>query len=162
MNGPLTFDRMSSLATRLVGAGVGAAAGLAATAAMTAVMGTTAARDQLGTPPPEKIVEHAAPGLDDPGKTAVAGMSHFVFGSAAGAVFGVLGGWRRRPLFVAGVDGVAFGLWLWAISYEGWIPALGILPPAHRDRRTRTVTMIVAHVVYGAVLGVLTRRPPRR
>jgi hypothetical protein len=44
------------------------------------------------------------------------------------------------------------------VSYEGWVPAAGIMPPAHRDRPSRSATMVVAHAVYGAVLGLWTRR----
>lgn len=54
--------------------------------------------------------------------------------------------------------GAAFGLAVWAAGYEGWVPAMGVLPPAHRDKRSRALTMLAAHLVYGAVLGVASRR----
>ena len=47
----------------------------------------------------------------------------------------------------------ATGIWL--VSYQGWVPALGIMAPASRDRRGRVVTMLAAHWVYGAALGGL-------
>jgi hypothetical protein len=49
--------------------------------------------------------------------------------------------------------GVAFALGVWAASYAGWIPALGLLPPPGRDNPRRAWTTATAHVVYGAVLG---------
>lgn len=48
----------------------------------------------------------------------------------------------------------------WLVNYGGWIPVLGILPPPHRDRTDRQATMIVAHLVYGAVLGALAAPAP--
>ena len=45
------------------------------------------------------------------------------------------------------------GLAIWAPAYQGWVPALDILPPATEDRPERAATMIAVHVVYGAVLG---------
>ena len=55
--------------------------------------------------------------------------------------------------------GAVYGLGVWAVSYKGWIPALGILPPPERDRPGRPVIMVAAHVVYGLVLGALVRAP---
>jgi hypothetical protein len=49
----------------------------------------------------------------------------------------------------------ATGIWL--VSYQGWVPALGIMPPASRDRRGRVATMLVAHWVYGAALRELVK-----
>ena len=53
--------------------------------------------------------------------------------------------------------GATYGFLVWAAGYEGWVPMLGILPPAHRDRRSRVATMMLAHLVYGSVLGRLLR-----
>jgi len=147
-----------SVATRLVGSAVGAAAGLAATAAMTGVLAVAAARGWLGRPPPEKIVEHAAPDLSASDRKPVTVVSHFAFGAGAGAFYGLLGGWRAKSRLMSGLQGVGFGLTVWAVSYEGWVPALKIMPPAHRDRPARSATMVVAHIIYGAVLGLLMRR----
>jgi hypothetical protein len=57
---------------------------------------------------------------------------------------------------------VVTGLAVWAVSYQGWIPALGILPKASEDRPARPAVMVTAHVVYGAVLGALEERLRRR
>jgi hypothetical protein len=46
-------------------------------------------------------------------------------------------------------------------SYQGWIPALGIMPPASEDRPDRPRVMLLAHLVYGAILGnIVARRSP--
>jgi hypothetical protein len=52
-------------------------------------------------------------------------------------------------------------------SFPAWtrrrLPALGLMPPPRRDRPGRPTAMIVAHLVYGTVLGSLAdRRVPRR
>ena len=47
---------------------------------------------------------------------------------------------------------------VYAVSYAGWVPALGALPPADRDRPSRQLVMAAAHLVYGAVLGALDDR----
>ena len=39
----------------------------------------------------------------------------------------------------------------------GWIPALGILPSATGHPWRRNLIMIVAHLIWGGALGVLTR-----
>jgi len=50
---------------------------------------------------------------------------------------------------------------VWFVSYQGWVPALGLLPPAHRDRPGRPATMLIAHWVYGATLGACLGRAGR-
>jgi len=55
--------------------------------------------------------------------------------------------------------GAAYGLAVWFASYEGWVPKLGALPHAHRDRWDRQAMMIGAHVAFGAVLGAIAARP---
>jgi uncharacterized membrane protein YagU involved in acid resistance len=54
--------------------------------------------------------------------------------------------------------GALYGLALWLVSYQGWIPALGLLPPPEQDAQGRTMAMIAAHLVYGAMLGWMARR----
>jgi hypothetical protein len=53
---------------------------------------------------------------------------------------------------------VAFGLVVWAASYAGWIPALGIMEPPGRDRPGRPTAMVVSHALFGLVLALVLRR----
>ncbi len=46
-----------------------------------------------------------------------------------------------------------FGSGIWVVSYWGWLPSLGILPPPDRDRVDRQASMLVAHLVFGLALG---------
>lgn len=84
-------------------------------------------------------------------------IEHFAFGAAVGAAFGAVAG-RLRPRVVAGL---VVGLAVWKLSYDGWIPRLGILPPPERDEPGRARTMIAAHVAYGLALGLAYDRLDR-
>ena len=76
------------------------------------------------------------------------------YGATAGVAYAAL----TRPASRGPLTGTFFGLAVWAGSYEGWVPAAHVLPPTHRDRRARAITILLAHVVYGATLGVVARR----
>jgi hypothetical protein len=133
----------------------GAVAGTVATGAMSALM--LALREQLGEQPPDAIVKSAADIVDaDPTESeadALATVLHVGFGASIGGAYALLP--RVGPPVVRGV---ATALAVYAVSYQGWLPALGILPPATRDRPARPAVMIAAHVVYGAVLGLVEER----
>ena len=149
--------------SRATAAGQGALAGGVATVAMSGVM--LAGGRLVGRQPPEAIVDAAvarttgSPPPRDVTKL-LAAAAHLGFGAALGAVYALLP--RRVP-------GPAVALAVWALSYEGWVPALGALPPASQDRAGRPAVMIAAHVVQGTVMQALapepvtpTRRRPRR
>ena len=131
----------------------GAVAGLAATGAMSSVLWVAERAGALHGLPPRLIVDHLLPGLTDRSAARAATLLHLVIGASSGALLG--GALRGRG------RGVPFGLLLWAIGYEGVVPVLGVLPPAHRDRPLRVATMIGAHVVYGSVLGRALRSASR-
>lgn len=133
----------------------GAVAGLVATGAMSSVM--LAFRKQVGEQPPDAIVTDAAHamGLDpsEDQEDALASLAHAGFGVTNGIVFALLPRYGPAPL-----RGVALALAVWGVSYQGWVPALGILPAASKDKVGRPVVMIAAHAVFGAVLGVVDER----
>jgi uncharacterized membrane protein YagU involved in acid resistance len=85
-------------------------------------------------------------------RTMLTLLFHFLFGAAAGSVYGLVE--EKLPLGEA-VKGSLGGLVVWAVSYLGWIPAFGILPPATAHPWRRNVMMITAHLIWGMVLGVL-------
>jgi hypothetical protein len=150
---------MPDLLTR---AAAGAAAGFAATGPMTLVMaGVREAlpEDEQHSLPPRIVTERAAQAggvahrLDEPEKKAATTATHFGFGAAAGAVYGAVA--PDLP-FDPVLNGVAWGVGVWASSYLGWLPAAGLHPPAHRESAGRNAMNIGAHVVWGAILGLLT------
>lgn len=111
--------------------------------------------------PPREITEQliAAAGraenLDETEYVGLSLLSHFSYGAAAGAVYAALAQ-NSRPAPAPG--GITFGLGLWASSYLGWLPAAGILRPATEHPPRRTALILSAHVVWGAVLGLLVDR----
>ena len=144
---------------------VGAMAGALSTVAMSAVMLGAKRAGVTGELPPERITRKAidtvsVEPLDDRTEDAIAAVAHLGFGAGAGALFGLLTtrtvAARGSPA-VAAFTGMLYATGIWLVSYQGWVPALGIMPPASGDRRERVVTMLAAHWVYGAALGILTR-----
>jgi hypothetical protein len=147
-------------------AAAGGLDGLGATLAMSGVMYGARRAGWLGTPPPAAITERAlhaigAHGAARRGTPALAWGAHLAFGAACGALYGAAAraprSWAR-----AAVEGAAYGAAIWLVSYAGWVPALSILPPPHRDRPGRPPAMVAAHLVFGAVLGALGERRRRR
>lgn len=140
----------------------GALGGGIGTVAMSAVMLAAGESGLMGEHPPDKIAGTVldAVGIHDPDEQvqdAVAVALHFGFGIGTGALFGLLH--RRLPFRIpAASHGVVFGTLVWAVSYQGWVPALGIMPPASDDRPDRPKVMLIAHLVYGALLGMMVAR----
>lgn len=133
--------------SRLPAVVAGAVGGLIATGPMSAVLGLGGLLHLLPEQPPRRILEHLLPAGAPAPSRPLAVLAHIGYGAAAGSAFALLPRRARRP-----AGGLLFGLLLWAAGYEGWVPAIGALPPAHRDRRDRVLTMIAAHAMYGTVL----------
>lgn len=128
-----------------------------ATGTMTVELATARATGLLGEPPPKKLTRRVLTLAGHRPRGAALGLAtaaaHVGYGAAAGAVFAVL----PRPLrSVAG--GAVFGVLVWAVSYMGWIPKLGLMRRPSRDRAGRPTAMVLAHVVYGATLGAAFER----
>jgi hypothetical protein len=136
----------------------GALAGFTATVLMSAAFGVAQLAGAIGRLPPRLIVDELVPALPRPARTALEWVLHFGYGAGCGAAYALL---VRSSTGGAGA-GTAFGLAVWAGGYEGWVPALGALPPAHADDRSRAATILLAHVVYGAALGAAARAIGRR
>jgi hypothetical protein len=136
----------------------GAVAGLVGTGKMSIVMGLAKAAGLLGEPPPQKLTRRM---LDifgarrpQPGTLALAtALSHLGYGAALGALFGLV---PRRASNAA--TGAVFGAAVWAVSYAGWVPKVGLMRRPSRDRFGRPTSMLLAHLVYGATLGVMRKR----
>ena len=132
-------------------------AGLLATATMSGAMRTAQALGLLRRPPPATITERALglpPSKVEPKSGLVNAASHFAYGAALASLFAPLQ--RRSPIRTRiPVNGMAYGLCVWAANYEGLLPALKLMPPAHRDDEGRVGSMIFAHLVYGAMLELL-------
>lgn len=142
----------------------GALAGLVATGPMTAAMQLMQQfvpfwkRRRL--PPEEitaKLAEHRLLGkrLPKPAHLTLTWLSHLGYGAAAGSIYAPLA--HKVPLPPV-VKGVIFGLLVWLVSYLGWLPALGVMRPATQQPTSRNTLMIIAHIVWGGLMGMLAER----
>jgi hypothetical protein len=131
----------------------GAASGVLATVGMSGWMLAGQLVSRHGEQPPKKLVRGAAGRAGvaterrGAGTVLATGAAHLGFGIGAGALYGVVIRSSSVP------RGVAYGLGVWAVSYAGWIPALRLMPPPHKDLPGRAWTILSAHAVYGAILG---------
>jgi len=153
-------------AVRLVA--IGSASGVAATAVMSCVMVGAREAGLMSEIPPHEMASRAVdrtPAGDETGgeeRRALGWLSHFAFGAAAGALYAPLRSVVRTP-GPAALHGAGYALVIWLVSYMGWIPSLGLMPRADRDEPGRQPAMVVAHLVFGAVLGALVQsRLPRQ
>lgn len=80
--------------------------------------------------------------------------SHFAYGAAFGSLYALFEDQVPLP---SRVKGIAAGLAIWVGSYLGWLPVMDILRPATEHPWRRNLVMILAHVVWGMVLGETTR-----
>jgi hypothetical protein len=148
---------------------LGAVSGAIATAVMSVVMLVARRVGLMSELPPHEIASRAVdrtPARDDAGPTERRGlgwMTHFGFGAGAGALYALLRNVVRTP-GPAWFHGAGYALGVWFVSYMGWAPAFGLMPRADRDEPGRQPAMVVAHLVFGAVLGMLVqpRLPWRR
>lgn len=134
---------------------LGAAAGAIATVPRSAAIWGLRAAGMYGRKAaPEAVTEGLTDKLIDveqlPDRwmTLIKVAAHFGFGAGCGAAFGLATSIVRPPI----AAGVLAGLAIWKASYDGWIPAMHLLPP-ERDETGRQTALIVAHVMYGAALG---------
>ncbi len=79
-------------------------------------------------------------------------VSHFGYGTAMGSLYGASG--KKLPL-PSPVKGLLFGLIVWAASYLGLLPLIGMLESGQREQGRRNLLMIAVHVVWGVTLGLV-------
>jgi hypothetical protein len=136
----------------------GAGAGAAATVAMSVHMLAVRRTDRIDALSPEHIADaafHAASIEPTMTQHVVATtVAHLGFGASTGALAAAATDGRELPWWA----GTAYGLAIAAVSYQGWVPALGILPPLTAAPSGRRNEILVSHVVYGNVLVWLLRR----
>jgi hypothetical protein len=136
---------------------LGAASGAVATVPMSLVMLGAQRLGMLPVLPPEEITDdamaRAGVAIDEDSSNVLATISHLAYGAGAGAAYRSLIPTRAQG---AG-SGVGFALALYTGSYLGWLPALGLKPAGQGRANMRSAAMVVAHIVFGAVLGGISR-----
>jgi uncharacterized membrane protein YagU involved in acid resistance len=140
---------------------LGLLAGFTATIPMTLVMTALHRRlppaERYPLPPKEitaKLAEEAdqEEHIDQPEQDVVTLAAHFGYGATMGGMYAPLAEQMPGPPVMRGM---VYGLAVWAGSYLGLLPALGILKPATEHPPRRNALMIAAHLVWGATLGAL-------
>ena len=137
---------------------LGGLSGFLATIPMTIVMEglrmTLPKREQYPLPP-RLITQNMASKagarkhLTQEQEQELAWCTHFMFGTSMGAAYSVARGDATSNRFLSGA---LFGCLVWAVSYQGWLPAMGILAPADEHPARRVLLMVAAHVVYGVAM----------
>lgn len=140
----------------------GAAAGAVATVPMTMVMETLHARLPGEVPrplPPREIAEGLAVKfgvnrtLSEREMQNLTLALHVGYAALTGGIFSMVAPRRNAPVIAAA--GAMFGLGVWATSYLGWLPMLGVRQPIRYDPVPRTGLMIAAHLAWGTVAGLV-------
>jgi uncharacterized membrane protein YagU involved in acid resistance len=102
--------------------------------------------------PPHKAVRSVTPRVPEPQLSLLSAAAHLGVGGTAGAVYSLLAPKQHRTV----LTGALFGVAVWLVGYEAVMPATTDIEPAHRDARQRAASILIAHLIYGAVLGWLT------
>lgn len=152
---------MHEIIRKLIG---GAIRGVLATVPMTVTMFGARRIGLMRELPPKTITDAALDAADvdasEGDANALASVAHLAYGAGCGALYAAVAPPSR--VSTGAVLGMTFGTVVWFASYQGWVPAVGIMPPASRDRPGRPATMFIAHLVFGAALGALVARRARR
>ncbi len=145
----MSLDQTKDTNALLKGLLAGAIAGLVATAAKTMAEKVYPPRVHGEPEPPEiaaeKIAGHA---LDQDTKSVASESIHWVFGTAAGAFYGVLA--ELYPAVTA-KSGATFGLTLMSLTHEGALPALGLSEPTEDHTLRERTSEGATHILYGVV-----------
>jgi putative membrane protein len=151
--GPLRLDE-------IVG---GALSGVLATGPMTAFIWATQRKlkwYERYAMPPRQITRRILASLGatnllrEPEQSSITTLFHFGYGAAMGALYRFV-----TPEQECGKlsIGMAYGIAVWTANYLGLLPALGILRPATQHPVRRSMLMIGAHLLWGAILSYLTK-----
>jgi hypothetical protein len=145
----------------------GCLAGLGATIPMTAVMLVLhyllPQRRKVPLEPLQVSQNVLAAGDVEPatreGANAVAAIAHLSFGATCGMLRPPI----REMVGREATRGPYYGLMIYAVSYAGWLPMLGILRPPQRRPWQRNVILLASHLTWGIALDLLERQiSPRR
>lgn len=140
-----------------LGAARGAVGGAVATGAMTLFMLGAQRLAEGGRLGPKAItqemIERTVGDAPEPVVNAATAVNHLAYGVTMGALYGATAGRSQR--LPPAIRGILFGNAIWALSYKGWVPAMGILPEPEHDITQRQLRVYLAHWVYGGVLGAV-------
>jgi Protein of unknown function (DUF1440) len=143
---------------RVVSGLLGGAAGCAVmTAFMKRMHRRLPPEDQYPLPPRRIAMTMAAksgvgPPRREEDRRTLTMLAHYAYGTSLGAVYAVI---APRTRWAPVVGGVPFGLAVWTVSYLGWLPALGLHPPATEEPAPRNALMIASHFVWAGTIAAV-------
>ncbi len=153
----------------MAGALGGVAGGVAMTVLMTQVAPRVIPNSMLPDPPaPVKTVRWTERQLDRPQalsgnreQTAAMG-AHLAYSAVTGAGYGLarssIPAVRRFPTPAAGA---LFGLAVWAASFQGLLPALGVMKATTEHPPKRWPAPLIGHTVFGVVTAAVAAKVHR-
>jgi uncharacterized membrane protein YagU involved in acid resistance len=148
--------RMNTTNRALLGALAGAAGGLAMTLMIQKVAPKVLPEEMRpGGFAPKKAVQWTEEKAGQPealseGEEMKAAMgAHLGYSAMGGAMYGI----ARESVrgIPAPLSGAVFGLALWGLSFEGWMPALGIMERTTDKPIKKWPAPIMGHLIYGVV-----------
>ncbi|MFQ5878730.1 MAG: hypothetical protein ACE5IZ_00935 [Dehalococcoidia bacterium] len=92
--------------------------------------------------------------LTDQREQLIGSAIHYWYGGFWGAIYGLI---HDRLPVPSVLSGWLLGMFLWNISFPGWIPALGIAEPAWKFQKAETVGTLLSHTSYGITTAMLFR-----
>ena len=134
----------------------GAIGGLVGSAAKALGEAIYPPRTQGQTPPPVIMAERVAGrSLSKTEKTASMQGIHYVFGAAAGGIYGLLA--ENYPLVRVGY-GAGFGMVLLALTHESLVPLFKLSAPPNKEPAREHVSELVTHTIFGVTTELVRRR----
>ncbi len=136
----------------------GATVGAIATGTMSSVIAVAKLAGLVHLAPPKQITKRAGKkvGVDlsklpEPAFRTLWLSAHLGYGTTCGVGYALV---QRYLPGGTVIRGLIFGEALWAISYLGVMPGLGLYPSPEDDSSSRTAVMIAAHAVYGVTAAI--------
>lgn len=149
---------------------MGALAGVAGGAAMALMRMTVAERMPERMRPgefvPKEAVEWAEEragwpdALSEPAEMRAGMAAHLGYSALTGSLYGL-----ARPLterLPVPLAGAMFGLAVWGASFEGWMPAIGIMERTTEKPVAKWTAPLMGHMVYGVVTALVLERIERQ
>jgi len=93
-------------------------------------------------------------------KKKISLINHFLYGGIIASPFGLVPANLKREHAIS--SGISYGLLVWGSNYLGLLPKLELYPSAKNEPVRMNGIMIVAHIIWGGALGLISSRMVRK